>query len=72
MARLWQEEDFNCETEVALESHPFILAAEAGSLTGLTQRRACCFEQYAIRCHIVCLVDGAASWWDMLTQIPHW
>ncbi|KAI2509250.1 hypothetical protein MHU86_5138 [Fragilaria crotonensis] len=47
IARLRQE-DFNRETEARLESHPFVLAAEAGTLT-MTQRRAFCYEQYAIQ-----------------------
>ena len=47
IARLRQE-DFNRETEAKLESHPFVLAAEAGTLT-MAQRRAFCGEQYAIQ-----------------------
>ena len=47
IARLRQEA-FNLETEAKLESHPFVLAAEAGTLT-MVQRRAFCCEQYAIQ-----------------------
>lgn len=43
-----RQEDFNLETENKLESHPYVLAAEAGTLT-LAQRRAFCYEQYAIQ-----------------------
>jgi hypothetical protein len=41
-------EEFNLETERKLEYHPFVLAAEAGTLS-LAQRRAFCYEQYAIQ-----------------------
>lgn len=43
-----RQEEFNLKTERKLESHPFVLAAEAGTLS-LDQRRAFCYEQYAIQ-----------------------
>jgi pyrroloquinoline quinone (PQQ) biosynthesis protein C len=43
-----RSENWNLVTERHLEQHPYVLAAEAGSLT-LTQRRAFVFEQYYIQ-----------------------
>mmetsp|Transcript_20443 Transcript_20443/g.33868 ORF Transcript_20443/g.33868 Transcript_20443/m.33868 type:complete len:240 (+) Transcript_20443:69-788(+) len=43
-----RKEEFNLETEQKLEHHPYVLAAEAGTLT-LAQKRAFCYEQYAIQ-----------------------
>jgi len=41
-------EPFNKETEKKLQNHPFLKAAEVGTLT-LSQRRAFAFEQYKIQ-----------------------
>lgn len=43
-----RKEDFNLATERKLAQHPYVLAAEAGTLT-VAQKRAFCYEQYAIQ-----------------------
>lgn len=43
-----RNEDFNLQTEKKLENHPYVVASEAGALT-LAQKRAFCYEQYAIQ-----------------------
>uniref|UniRef100_A0A7R9W6J9 Thiaminase-2/PQQC domain-containing protein n=1 Tax=Pseudictyota dubia TaxID=2749911 RepID=A0A7R9W6J9_9STRA len=43
-----RNEDFNLETEKRLESHPYVLAAESGSISH-AQLRAFATEQYAIQ-----------------------
>jgi hypothetical protein len=43
-----RKEAFNLETEDNLQHHPYVLAAEAGTLT-IAQQRAFCYEQYNIQ-----------------------
>jgi hypothetical protein len=43
-----RNEAFNVETEQRLENHPYVKAAEAGTLR-MAQKRAFCREQYAIQ-----------------------